>query len=72
MKIRLVSQKQLKKAYSKNKIVNKMDLNEEMIKDELAINNVEKLPKEMFLILGETLSFIDKVNKIEGDKNEDK
>lgn len=71
-KVRLVPQKQIKKAYDKNKIAKKIDLDEEMVKEKLGLNNVEEIPKEMFSILGETLSFIDKVNKMEGDKNEDK
>ncbi len=41
-----------KKAYGKNKIINKVDLNEEILKKELGIENVEELPKEMFSILG--------------------
>ncbi|NMB08945.1 MAG: hypothetical protein GX981_11230 [Tissierellia bacterium] len=71
-KIRLVSGKQAKKAYGKNKIINKVDLNEEILKKELGIENVEELPKEMFSILGEILLFIDSANKMEGDKNENK
>ena len=67
MKIRLISKKQLKKAYEKKKIENKID-----IKEELAIENIEKVPRELFQILGETLSFIENVNKMEGEKNEDK
>ncbi|MCF6463107.1 hypothetical protein [Clostridium sp. Cult1] len=67
MKIRLISKKQLKKAYEKKKIENKID-----IKEEFAIENIEKVPKELFQILGETLSFIENVNKMEGEKNEDK
>ena len=43
-----------------------------MVKEKLGLNNVEEIPKEMFSILGETLSFIDKVNKMEGNKDEDK
>ncbi len=71
-KVRLVPQKQIKKAYDKNKIAKKIDLDEEMVKEKLGLNNVEEIPKEMFSILGETLSFIDKVNKMEGNKDEDK
>ena len=71
-KIRLVPQKQIKKAYSKNNFTKKINLDEEIIKEELGLNNIEKIPKEMFSILGETLSFIDKVNKMEGNKDEDK
>ncbi|HSH36305.1 hypothetical protein [Schnuerera sp.] len=67
MKIRLVSKKQLKKAYEKKKIENKID-----IKEELAMKNIEKVPKELFQVLGETLSFIENVNNMEGDKDENK
>lgn len=67
MKIRLVSKKQVKNAYEKKKHKNKIDL-----KEELAIENIEKLPKELFQILGETLSFIENVNNMEGEKHEDK
>ena len=71
-KVRLVPQKQIKEAYGKNKFQKKIDLKEETLKEELGLNNMEEIPKEMFSILGETLSFIDKVNKIEGDKDENK
>ena len=67
MKIRLISKKQLKKAYEEKKIENKID-----VREELAMKNIEKVPKELFQILGETLSFIENVNKMEGEKNEDK
>lgn len=65
MKIRLVSNKYVKNAYEKKKPENKIDL-----KEELGMENIEKVPKELFQILGETLSFIENVNNIEGD-NED-
>ena len=71
-KIRLVSEKQAKKAYTKGKFLNKTPLKEEILKEELCIDTVDTLPDEVFSILGETLLFIDKVNKIEGDKNENK
>lgn len=67
MKIRLVTKKQLKKAYEEKKIENKID-----VREELAMKNIEKVPKELFQILGESLSFIENVNKMEGEKNEDK
>jgi hypothetical protein len=67
MKIRLVSKKQVKNAYEKKKNKSKIDL-----KEELAIENIEKVPKELFQILGETLSFIENVNNMEGKKHEDK
>lgn len=66
MKIRLVSEEQIKKAYKKSNTHSDMDL-----KEELGIENVEKVPEELFKILGETLSFIDNVNKKE-DKDENK
>lgn len=67
MKIRLVSKKQVKNAYEKKKNKSKIDL-----KEELAIENIEKVPKELFQILGETLSFIENVNNMEGEKHENK
>ena len=67
-KIRLVSEKQVKKAYNKSKALNRTPLKEEILKKELCIDNVDSLPDEVFSILGETLLFIDRVNKIEGDK----
>lgn len=67
MKIRLVSKKYIKNAYEKKKVESKIDL-----KEELGIENIEKIPKELFQILGETLSFIEKVNNMEGEKDEDK
>ncbi len=67
MKIRLVSKKHIKKAYEKKDIKNKIDL-----KEELGIENIERVPKELFQILGETLSFIENVNNMEGKKHEDK
>lgn len=67
MKVRLVSKKQIKKAYEKKHISSDLDL-----KKELGIDNVEKVPKELFQILGETLSFIDNVNNMEDDEDENK
>lgn len=67
MKIRLVSKKHVQNAYEKKKTKNQMDIKEESIEEK-----IEKIPKELFEILGETLSFIDYVNTIEGDKNENK
>ncbi|MCF6460139.1 hypothetical protein [Clostridium sp. Cult3] len=67
MKIRLVPQKYIKEAYEKKKQEGNSQL-----KKELGIENVEKVPKELFQILGETLSFIENVNNMEGEKDEDK
>ncbi|NLW39587.1 MAG: hypothetical protein GXY96_01470 [Tissierellia bacterium] len=66
-RIRLIPKKQLKRAYENRNVEHKMD-----IKEELALENMEKVPKELFEILGETLSFIEKVNKMEGEKDENK
>ncbi len=69
MRIRLVSQKHNKKKPMKKKeVTNKLD-----IKEELGIENIERVPKELFQILGgETLSFIESINNMEEDKDEDK
>lgn len=67
MKVRLVSKKHVKRAYEKKDIENKID-----IKKELGMENIERVPKELFLILGETLSFIENMNNMEGEKHEDK
>ncbi len=61
MKIRLVSQKQIKKAYTRRNLPLSID-EREKIKD-----NLDKLPEELFQILGETLSFIEYVNNKEDD-----
>ncbi|GFN36739.1 hypothetical protein [Tepidimicrobium xylanilyticum] len=66
-KIRLVTKNQLKKAYERKNVESKID-----IKEELVLESIEKVPKELFEILGETLSFIEKVNKMEGERDENK
>ena len=48
-------------------MANKID-----IEEELGIDNIERIPKELFQILGETLSFIENINSMEEDKDEDK
>ena len=50
-KIRLVPQKQIKKAYDKNKIAKKIDLDEEMVKEKLGLNNVEEIKSESKVII---------------------
>ena len=67
MKIRLISKKYVKNAYEKREVANKID-----IEEELGIDNIERIPKELFQILGETLSFIENINSMEEDKDEDK
>ena len=64
MKLRIVPKNQVKRAYEKPQNKNKFDL-----KDEININAIDKVPQELFLIISETLKFIEKVN--EEDYNED-
>ncbi|MBU5437169.1 hypothetical protein KQI42_04060 [Tissierella sp. MSJ-40] len=66
MKKRLVSNNYIKKAYDKKSHINKIDL-----KEEFSVNSIDKIPKEMFLILGEALSFIENINNLEEEGNED-
>lgn len=67
MKKRLISKKYMKKAYTQDLQNLEMDINLESIEDK-----IDKLPKEMFQILGEVISFVENTNKFEGDKNENK
>jgi len=38
----------------------------------LGIKNIDKMPKELCQVLGETLSFVEDINNMEVDKDEDK
>ena len=67
MKIRLASKKQIKEAYQRKKIQNKIK-----VQEELGLENIEKVPKELFQIIGETLSFIENINNMEEENHEDK
>ena len=67
MKKRLIPRKDIAKAYSQREEGPKLDLNMDS-----PLKDVEKLPKEIFEILGEVLLFIESTNKFEGDKNENK
>lgn len=67
MKKRLISRKDIKKAYSQEVERPKLDLDIDSPMDD-----IDRLPKEMFEILGEVISFIENTNKFEGDKNENK
>lgn len=67
MKERLISKKYIKKAYTPDLQNVDMDINLESIEDK-----VELLPKEMFQIIGKVISYIENINKIEGEKNENK
>ncbi|WP_313755801.1 hypothetical protein [Tissierella sp.] len=64
MKKRLISRKHIEKAYKTDTLSGDIDLNLEPIEEK-----IDKLPKEMFQILGEIISFIENTNKFEGDKN---
>lgn len=65
MKKRLISPKHVEKAYTTDALNQDVDLNLEPIEEK-----IDKLPKEMFQILGEVISFIESTNIIEGDKHE--
>ena len=64
MKRRLILNKNIKKAYTQE--IERKDLD---IKQESQVENIDKLPKEMFQILGEVISFIEIINKFEGEKS---
>lgn len=66
MKLRIVQKKQIKRAYEKKKISEEIIFREDRKKDV-----IDKVPDEMFLILKETLSFVEKIN-IEEENNENK
>ena len=67
MKKRLIRIKDITKAYSQEEDKAKLDL-----AIDSPMEDVTKLPKEIFEILGQVLSFVETTNKIEGDKNENK
>lgn len=67
MKKRLIPRKDIAKAYSQEQEKPKLELNTDSPR-----SDIDKLPKEIFEILGEVLSFIETTNKFEGDKNENK
>jgi len=62
---RLISRKYVEKAYKKEFANVEIDLNTRPNKEKL-----HRLPKEMFQILGEVIQYIENINKIEGDKDE--
>lgn len=67
MKKRLVPKKHIQRAYTKD--LSLEDLN---IKEREKTEDIDSLPKEMFEILGQVISFIESTNKIEGEQNENK
>jgi hypothetical protein len=66
VKLRIVQKKQIKRAYEKKKISEEIIFREDRKKDV-----IDKVPDEMFLILKETLSFVEKIN-VEEENNENK
>lgn len=66
MKKRLIPKKHIEKAYINNK---SQDANLNL---EDTTEKIDKLPKEIFQILGNVISFIENTNKIEGDNDENK
>ncbi len=67
MKKRLILRKDVKKAYSQDLEVKKDTLNIRENKPD-----IDKLPDEIFQILGELVSFIENTNKLEESINENK
>ena len=65
MKRRLISRKYVEKAYKKEFANVEIDLNTKPNKEK-----VHRLPKEMFQILGVVINYIENINKLEGDKDE--
>ncbi|MCK9443449.1 MAG: hypothetical protein M0Q14_02775 [Tissierellaceae bacterium] len=63
MKKRLIPPRHLKKVYSKEQP--KGDLNLGQVENK---KESHRLPVEMFEILGEIVSYIENINKLEGDK----
>jgi hypothetical protein len=66
VKLRIVQKKQIKRAYEKKKISEEIIFREDRKKDV-----IDKVPDEMFLILKETLSSVEKIN-VEEENNENK
>lgn len=67
MKKRLVPSHYIEKAYKKEDNINDMDFTMENTS-----KGMDKLPKEMFEILGDIVSFIEIINKTEGENHENK
>lgn len=67
MKKRLILRKDIKKAYSQDLEEPKLDLNIDSPK-----LDIDKLPKEIFEILGQVISFIETTSKFEEEENENK
>ena len=58
MKSRIVPRKEVQKAYKRDFIDRSFDIKEEKILDD-----IDKVPKELFSILSEVLTFIEKIDR---------
>lgn len=67
LKKRLIPKKDIQKAYTKDLSFGDIELDKRDTKDDIDI-----LPDEIFEILGQVISFVEKTNKLEGDINENK
>ncbi|MFA7411595.1 MAG: hypothetical protein WCZ27_04975 [Tissierellaceae bacterium] len=63
MKKRLISPRHLKNVYKRDLLKQDMDFEKDVDRKESY-----KLPREMFEILGQLISYIENINKLEGDK----
>lgn len=67
MKKRLIRRKDITKAYTQEQDKPELERNMDSPRED-----IDKLPKEIFEILGEVVSFIETTNKLKGDNNENK
>lgn len=67
LKKRLIPKKDIQKAYTKDLSLEDIELDKRETKDD-----IDNLPDEIFEILGQVISFVEKTNKLEGDINENK
>lgn len=67
LKMRLIPKKDIQKAYTKDLSLEDIELDKRETKDD-----IDNLPDEIFEILGQVIAFVEKTNKLEGDKDENK
>lgn len=67
LKMRLIPKKDIQKAYTKDLSLGDIELDKRETKDD-----IDNLPDEIFEILGQVIAFVEKTNKLEGDKDENK
>ena len=60
MKLRIVPRKEVQKAYKRDFIDRNFD-----IKEEKVLDDIDKVPKELFSILSEVLTFVEKIDREE-------